>query len=790
MRPIAKRRHRLGLFSRFLLSYLAVVAILLGVMSFVILDVFMRDFEEKAKANNTDKLEQLRQVTDVQLYALEHTLVTEVALDSSLTPFQLGLDAGRGYGITRILNAYRSHNAAVYDVALYYGEGKTVYSGAGAYSLADYFTRHFVYRGVPAKKLQTLLTGLRRPTMLGDHAVAIDNGLVMHLLTYFYPVLLSNQETLTIALFIDASQFGSTMSQFTDSAPGYLLVFDHNGQPLYVSSSPRSKAISPNGLRKIGALVPGLDVRSERPTLLTIMLGRVRYTATFIPSATASVVYGLVIPESEYTQDIRSVTNMFIIAIASIFLLGFLLALFFSRRTYAPFAELRGKLATPADGLPGHRANGDEIESIGAHVDQILAENRELSAQVRQDKIYVRDQLLLRLLNGRSSPGTDTFTTLSREGIALEGAEYIVLFVIAERADADRSKARPVPASAVIAIMEQEAHLFGHGYGLRLGDGHAAFVSCIEHSEAARCIDSFIQRVRQIFANKLLLTVAVGEACRSIAGIHRSYVQARTAALHRFQLGRDRVIHHHDIAPEPNMPIYIVLKNQRAIEKLIRQGSYDELRIACNDAFQEIGLGHYPLDVAIYLTNSLLATVLRVVEELNVPLGPFLASINSERILLAGQFETIEDFRSYLLHLCRFVTDRVALRVEQVNTPMAERMVGFVEENFAEPQMSLKFLADSLQLSPSYISRVFRIHTGQTIMRYVAEKRMRLCKQMLVETDLPLAEIVRTAGYLDKNSFIRKFRLETGVTPMSFRAEHADGTTVSSVSETGKAQRA
>ena len=104
--------------------------------------------------------------------------------------------------------------------------------------------------------------------------------------------------------------------------------------------------------------------------------------------------------------------------------------------------------------------------------------------------------------------------------------------------------------------------------------------------------------------------------------------------------------------------------------------------------------------------------------------------------------------------------------------------------------MSLKFLADSLQLSPSYISRVFRIHTGQTIMRYVDEKRMQLCKQMLVETDLPLAEIVRTAGYLDKNSFIRKFRLETGVTPMSFRAEHADGTTVSSSSETGKAQRA
>lgn len=773
-----KRRFKVGLFYRFLLSYLAVVAILLGIISIIILDVFMRDFEAKAIANNTDKLLQLEAETDGQLFRLEHTLVTQIALDPSLTPFQLGLDGGRGYAITSVLNGYRIQNPAVFDIALYYGGSGVVYSGDGTYSLADYFTHHFVYGGVSPGTMARYLARLSRPRLLGDHPVAIDNGLHMSLLTYFYPVALSNQQTLTIVLFIDARQLGAAMTRFTESSPGYLLLYNDRGNELFSSASSLLSPISPETRARVGSLVRRLDFRAGKPTLVNVVLQDTRYTVTFVPSRSSGVVYSLVIPENEYTRDIRSVTNTFIAAIAAIFLLGFFLAVFFSRRTYAPFAELGKKLSHSTERLLRVAGNVDEIESIEAHVDRILEENKELSARHLQDQVYVREQLLLQLLNGQIAVDPAGTARLAREGIRLEGTGFIVLYLLLDTNEPAEGPPAELSMSEIITAMENEAGSFGHGYGVHLSEGNAAFIACLEGRDAEPCIEAFTQSLLRRLAERadLAPTIAVGEGCSRPSEIRRSYLQARTAALHRFRLGRNRIIHHRDIAPSRSMPTYIVLKNQGSIERLLRRGDYEGLKAACDQVFEEIGLNHFSIEVTVYLANSLLATVLRVVEELDLSLAPFLASINAKRILLVGQFETVEDFRLYLLKLCRFVTDQVTRRLEDTNAALAENIRAYVEKSFSSPEMSLKHLADVFGLSPSYISRLFRGATGATVMKCVEERRIALCKELLITTNLRLREIISQAGYGETNSFIRRFRQETGVTPMRFRAEHATGT--------------
>ena len=50
-------------------------------------------------------------------------------------------------------------------------------------------------------------------------------------------------------------------------------------------------------------------------------------------------------------------------------------------------------------------------------------------------------------------------------------------------------------------------------------------------------------------------------------------------------------------------------------------------------------------------------------------------------------------------------------------------------------------------------------------------KKMEYSKELLRETDLPLNDIVAKTGYIDVSNFIRKFKLEEGVTPIGYRKQ-------------------
>ncbi len=56
-----------------------------------------------------------------------------------------------------------------------------------------------------------------------------------------------------------------------------------------------------------------------------------------------------------------------------------------------------------------------------------------------------------------------------------------------------------------------------------------------------------------------------------------------------------------------------------------------------------------------------------------------------------------------------------------------------------------------------------------TFSKYIQELRMEKIKQALIESDRPIKDIIREAGYYDVSNYTRKFRTLVGVTPGQFR---------------------
>jgi len=78
-------------------------------------------------------------------------------------------------------------------------------------------------------------------------------------------------------------------------------------------------------------------------------------------------------------------------------------------------------------------------------------------------------------------------------------------------------------------------------------------------------------------------------------------------------------------------------------------------------------------------------------------------------------------------------------------------------------------LADLVGLSVYYFSRAFKQSAGVSPHRFVLQSRVERVKQLLVETDLPLAHIAVAAGFGDQSHCTRQFRELVGITPGRFR---------------------
>lgn len=83
--------------------------------------------------------------------------------------------------------------------------------------------------------------------------------------------------------------------------------------------------------------------------------------------------------------------------------------------------------------------------------------------------------------------------------------------------------------------------------------------------------------------------------------------------------------------------------------------------------------------------------------------------------------------------------------------------------------LSLKALADAVQLSPHHFSRMFKRVTGLAPHQYVLSQRVQLARRLLVETTLPLAEVADHAGFYDQSHFNYHFKRLVGVTPRAMR---------------------
>ena len=93
---------------------------------------------------------------------------------------------------------------------------------------------------------------------------------------------------------------------------------------------------------------------------------------------------------------------------------------------------------------------------------------------------------------------------------------------------------------------------------------------------------------------------------------------------------------------------------------------------------------------------------------------------------------------------------------------------GHLRLHLAAP-VSVPELAAMAGFSPSHFSARFRAVTGFSVVEYVKRLRMARARQLLITSELSVAEVAIDVGYADPFYFSRQFRAVTGLSPRSYR---------------------
>ncbi len=102
--------------------------------------------------------------------------------------------------------------------------------------------------------------------------------------------------------------------------------------------------------------------------------------------------------------------------------------------------------------------------------------------------------------------------------------------------------------------------------------------------------------------------------------------------------------------------------------------------------------------------------------------------------------------------------------------PNVQNAIHAMEEKL-DHEWGLVEIAKMLDLNRSYLVRLFKRHTGQSPMAWLARRRAEKAAVLLLTTDMPIATVGKQVGWHDPNYFARRFRAAFGLSAREYRQQ-------------------
>ncbi|MGI6333373.1 MAG: response regulator transcription factor [Saccharofermentanales bacterium] len=98
-----------------------------------------------------------------------------------------------------------------------------------------------------------------------------------------------------------------------------------------------------------------------------------------------------------------------------------------------------------------------------------------------------------------------------------------------------------------------------------------------------------------------------------------------------------------------------------------------------------------------------------------------------------------------------------------------QKAIIYIRKNYADHDLGLSDIADSVGLSTAHLGFLFKKETGVTLNRFITKVRMENAMEMLRQTDCKMYDIAVSVGYRSSQYFSQVFTRQIGCTPKEYQ---------------------
>ncbi len=142
--------------------------------------------------------------------------------------------------------------------------------------------------------------------------------------------------------------------------------------------------------------------------------------------------------------------------------------------------------------------------------------------------------------------------------------------------------------------------------------------------------------------------------------------------------------------------------------------------------------------------------------------------LNISKLLSIREHNSWKEVTSFFVILANMVFECIGEETEQETNEVVHTIHAYVEANIGG-DLTLNRLSGLVFLTPFYVSRLYKMKTGNSISDFITEARIERAKKLLSETHLKIHEVGNAIGYDSASYFTRFFKKITQLTPQEFR---------------------
>lgn len=204
-----------------------------------------------------------------------------------------------------------------------------------------------------------------------------------------------------------------------------------------------------------------------------------------------------------------------------------------------------------------------------------------------------------------------------------------------------------------------------------------------------------------------------------------------------------------------------------ALQTLLEVGQWEEAEAKLERVFADLQRSGADLPEQVVETYFAIAAALAAISHKNKK--PLRDTAGRPIFLAAGTRmpQTAEQLRQWASEVMAGLIREARMEEKDSRSALIRQTQDFIRNNLGSATLST--IAASVHLNPSYLSKIYKLETGEGISEYLLRARMEQAAVLLRETGEKIYDISEKLGYQKPSYFIQLFKKTFGMTPQEYR---------------------